>query len=144
MHLCGAPNRLTRFGPGFGSDLRDLVIGHVGQTRKHFAQIGIGVNTAPTTTLDDGVDDGAALAGISFSNKEPVFLSYRGRANGVFYAEVPIMPRSCCRGHIRPSYTCRARFRLSALCLVVYPHWFGPGRWVNSWTFSEPMRIHCH
>src|ERR1051326_7960569 len=56
----------------------------MGQARKHIAQIGIGVNTAPTATLDDGVDNGTALAGISFPNEEPVFLSYGGRANGVF------------------------------------------------------------
>jgi hypothetical protein len=41
--------------------------------------MGIGVNTAPAATLDEGVGDGAALAGIRFSrsNEEPVFLVTR-------------------------------------------------------------------
>ena len=59
---------MTSFAPGFGCDLRDLVVGHVGQARQHLAQIGIRVNATPTATLDEGVDDGTALTGISFSD----------------------------------------------------------------------------
>ena len=55
----------------------------MGESREHIAQVGIGVNAAPTATLDDGVDHGAALTGIRFAHKEPIFLADRRWPNGV-------------------------------------------------------------
>src|SRR4051794_573068 len=43
-------NLLMGFGPGFGCNLLDLVFGHLGQTREHLGERGVGVQTAPTTT----------------------------------------------------------------------------------------------
>jgi hypothetical protein len=42
------------------------VVGHVGQTREHIAQIGVGVQAAPAAALDNGVDDGTPLTGTGF------------------------------------------------------------------------------
>jgi hypothetical protein len=67
----------------------------MGQAPKHIAQIGIGVKAAPTATLDDGVDDGAALTRIGFSDEEPVFLADRRWTNRVLDEVMP--PPILCR-----------------------------------------------
>jgi hypothetical protein len=65
----------------------------VRQTSEDIPEVSIWIDRATTTTLDDGVEDGAALAGIGFSEKEPVLFSNSSRPDRVLYAEEPIMPR---------------------------------------------------
>jgi len=86
--------RLLSFAPDFGRDLGDLAVGHVGQPGEDVFQISIRVEVAPPTAFDDGINDGAAFTGIRIPDKEPVLLADGGGADGVFYAETPIMPRT--------------------------------------------------
>jgi hypothetical protein len=44
-------------------------------------QVGVRIEAARAATLDDGVEDGAALAGIGIAEEEPVFLSEHGGTN---------------------------------------------------------------
>ena len=69
--------------PGLGSDVLDLPVGHEWQPGEHVAQVGVRIDAAGAATLDDGVEDGAAFAGIGIAEEEPVFLSKRGGTNGV-------------------------------------------------------------
>jgi hypothetical protein len=48
-------------------------------------QVGVGIDAAAAATLDNGVEDGAALAGIGIAEKQPILLSESGRPNGVFH-----------------------------------------------------------
>ena len=52
--------------------------------RWKLAQVGVGIEPAAAAALDDGVDDGAALAGVGGADEEPVLLAERGGADGVF------------------------------------------------------------
>ena len=61
----------------------DLPVGHEWQPGEQVAQVGVRIDAARAATLDDGVEDGAALAGIGIAEEEPVFLSERGGTNGV-------------------------------------------------------------
>jgi len=61
----------------------DLPVGHRGQPGKHVAQIGMGIDAAAAATLDNGVEDGAAFAGIGIAEEEPVLFSERRRSNRV-------------------------------------------------------------
>jgi len=64
LRLLGStPSLLARFAPGLGCNLLDLVVGHVGQTREHIAQIGVGVQAAPTAALEFGLV--SELSGLS-------------------------------------------------------------------------------
>ena len=60
--------------PGLGSDVLDLPVGHEWEPCEHIAQVGVRIDAAGAATLDDGVEDGAALAGIGIAEEEPVFL----------------------------------------------------------------------
>lgn len=62
--------------------------GHLWQAREDGAQVGVGIEAAPPAAFDDGVDDGAALAGFGVADEEPVFLAESGGANGVFHEVV--------------------------------------------------------
>jgi hypothetical protein len=44
----------------------------VGQAGQHVFEVSVRINVAPPAAFDEGVDDGAALAGSGFSDKEPV------------------------------------------------------------------------
>ena len=48
-------------------------------------RVGVGIDAAATATLNDGVEDGAALAGIGIAQEQPVLFSKSGRPNGVFH-----------------------------------------------------------
>ena len=61
----------------------DLPVGHRGEPGEHVVQIGAGIDAPAAATLDDGVKDGAALAGIGIAEKQPVLFSESGRPNGV-------------------------------------------------------------
>ena len=45
-------------------------------------QVGIRIETALATALDDGVEDGAAFPGLGLADKQPIFLTERGGADG--------------------------------------------------------------
>lgn len=74
----------ARFGPDFGGDFGDLGGGHFWQAGEDVAEVGERVEASAATAFDDGVEDGASLACFGGSDEEPVFLSYRGGADGVF------------------------------------------------------------
>ena len=61
-----------------------MVIGGLGQTSEHVTQVGEGVEATAAATLDDGVEDGAALAGVVGPEEEPVLFAEGGGADGVF------------------------------------------------------------
>ena len=77
--------------PSGGDDFWDLPIGHVGQPGEDVFQISIRVEVATPAAFDDGINDGTAFTGIRIPDKEPVLLADGGGADGVFYAETPIM-----------------------------------------------------
>jgi len=64
------------------------VIGHVGQAGEDVAEISKRVNTTPPAVFDNRINDGAALAGISIADEEPVFLAQRSGTDGVFHKMV--------------------------------------------------------
>ena len=66
----------------------DLPVGHRGKPGEHVAQVGVGIDAAAAATLDNGVKDGAALAGIGIAEEQPVLFSKSGRPNGVFHEVV--------------------------------------------------------
>ena len=72
------------FAPDRRDDFRDLVVGQVWQAREDFTEIGVRVEAATAAAFDDGVNNGAALAGPGVADEEPVFLADGGGANGVF------------------------------------------------------------
>ena len=45
----------------------DLPVGHRGKPGEHVAQVGVRIDAAAAATLDNGVEDGAALAGIGIA-----------------------------------------------------------------------------
>lgn len=61
----------------------DLPVGHRGEPGEHVVEVGVGIDAAAAATLDDGVEDGAALAGIGIAEEQPVLFSQSGRPNGV-------------------------------------------------------------
>ena len=63
----------------------NLPVGHRGEPGEHVAQVGVGIDAAAAATLDNSVEDGAALAGIGIAEKQPVLFSESGRPNRVFY-----------------------------------------------------------
>ena len=59
----------VRFGPGFGADFGDLAGGHLGKAGEHVAQVGQRIDAASAAALEDGVEDGSALAGVGGSDR---------------------------------------------------------------------------
>ena len=70
--------------PGFWSEVFDLPVGRGGQPGEHVAEVGEGVEATAAAAFDEGVEDGAAFAGLGVADEEPVFLADRGGADGVF------------------------------------------------------------
>ena len=66
----------------------DLPVGHRGKPGEHVAQVGVRIDAAAAATLDNGVEDGAALAGIGIAQEQPVLLTESGRPDGVFHEVV--------------------------------------------------------
>jgi hypothetical protein len=60
--------------PGLGSDVLDLPVGHEWEPCEYIAQVSVRIDAARAATLDDGIEDGAAFAGIGIAEEEPVFL----------------------------------------------------------------------
>ena len=75
---------MVRFGPGLRGGFGDLGGGHLGQAGEDVAQVGQRVEAPAAAAFDDGVEDGGSLACVGGSDEEPVFLAYRGGADGVF------------------------------------------------------------
>src|SRR4051812_19370835 len=69
--------------PGRWDDLWHLLIGQVRQAGEHVAEGGVRFNPTAAATLDDGVNDCAALTGVGFADEQPVLFSEGGGANGV-------------------------------------------------------------
>ena len=72
--LCFGLQLFLTFDPGRGRHVLDLAVGHIGQAVQNIAQVSEGILVAAPATLDEGVNDGAALARIRFPDEEPVFL----------------------------------------------------------------------
>jgi hypothetical protein len=51
----GALFFLLSFGPGYGQDFGDLVVGHVGQTTQHVAKVSQRVQSPSAAAFDDGI-----------------------------------------------------------------------------------------
>lgn len=68
--------------------MRDLAVGHVGQTREHFTKINERIEAASSAVFGEGVDDGAACSSIGVADEEPVFLANGRGTNGVFHQVV--------------------------------------------------------
>lgn len=66
--------------PGLGCQGGDLVVGHGGQTIQNVPEVGQGVEAAPATALDDGIDHGTALPGAGLAYEQPVLLFMRSSA----------------------------------------------------------------
>jgi hypothetical protein len=66
--------RTLDFAPDRRDDFGDLAVGHVRQAGKHLAKISVGIESTAAAAFDDGVDDGAALAGLGVADEKPVFL----------------------------------------------------------------------
>ncbi len=71
------------FGSGFGRDFGDLAGGHLGKAGEHVAQVGQRIEVTAAAALDDGLEDGSALAGGGSSDEQPVLLADGGVADGV-------------------------------------------------------------
>ena len=71
-------------GPSFGCEVCDLPVGGGGQSGEDVAEVCVRIESATTAAFDDGVQDGAAFPGLRFADEQPVFLSQRGGADGVF------------------------------------------------------------
>jgi hypothetical protein len=56
-------------------DRSDLAVGHRRQASQNIPEVLIGFNSASPTAFDDGVEDRSSLAGLGFSEKEPVLFS---------------------------------------------------------------------
>ena len=76
------------FGPFGRGELRDHFVGGRWQSGQDIAQVGLGVDAPAAATLDERVDDGAALPGVGVSDEQPVFLADGRGPNGVFHKVV--------------------------------------------------------
>jgi len=62
-------------GPGGWSQLADLFVCGVRDALEDVGEVGVRVDAAPTAAFYDAVDDGAAVASVSSTDEEPVFLT---------------------------------------------------------------------
>ncbi len=77
--------RLGLSGPSFGGELVDLPIGGVRQLGEDVEQVSEGIKPAPTVAFDDGVENGATLAGAGLADEQPVLFSESCGADGIFH-----------------------------------------------------------
>lgn len=71
--------------PRFRRQLVNLPIGGRGQAREDVTQVREGIETTPPAALDDGVQDGATLAGFGVANEHPILFAESRRADGVLH-----------------------------------------------------------
>lgn len=69
---------------GREQDTQVVLVGHGGETFEDVGEIGFGVVTLAAGAFDEGVDDGAALAGGLTTHEEPVLFADGGGADSVF------------------------------------------------------------
>lgn len=60
-----------------------MMVGHRGEAGEDVPEVGVGIKAAAAAALDDGVEDGAAVAGGVGTDEEPVFLAQGGGPDGV-------------------------------------------------------------
>ena len=91
---CPSKRNCLGLGPRAGRELLDL--GDLGrrEAREQILQILERVDALPPTTAQQGVDHRAALARGGMPDEEPILLAEGTGANGILYAEMPVMPRS--------------------------------------------------
>ena len=65
------------FAQASGSYMLDLSVSHGGKPGEHVTQVGMGIDAAVAATLDNGVKDGAALAGLGIAQEQPVLFAQR-------------------------------------------------------------------
>ena len=65
----------------------------MGQAGEDVAQIGVGIDFAPTAAFDHRVNNRAAFSCLGVADEEPVFLADGRGPNGIFYVEMRIMLR---------------------------------------------------
>jgi hypothetical protein len=63
----------------------DLPVGHWRKRGEHVTYEGVRIHAAAGATFDNGVKNGAALAGRAIAEEQPILLSNSGRPNGVFH-----------------------------------------------------------
>jgi hypothetical protein len=68
------------------------VVFHGGQAAQHIGQIFLRVDAATAATLNDGVDDRTAPAGVGMADEAPALATHHRGPHVIFYAEEPIMP----------------------------------------------------
>ena len=56
--------------PAAGQHVLDLVVFHGGQATQHIGQVFLRIDAAAAATLNDGVDDGAAPAGVGMADEQ--------------------------------------------------------------------------
>ena len=71
-------------GPGGWCQLADFFVRGAGDALEDVGEVGVWVDAASATAFYDAVDDGAAVAGVSSADKEPVLLADGCGAHGVF------------------------------------------------------------
>jgi hypothetical protein len=71
--------------PGGGQQRGEVVlVGHAGEALEHPFEVGEGVEPMPPHLLDEGIDHGAAPAGIGPTDEHPVLHPKLGGTDGVF------------------------------------------------------------
>ena len=72
-----------RLPAGWQQDTQVVLVGHGGETLEDVGEVGLGVVAVAAGALDQGVNDGAALAGGFAADEEPVFLADGGGADAI-------------------------------------------------------------
>lgn len=85
---------LKRLRPGFWGEIFYLPIRRRRQPNEDITQVSSGVEATTTAAFHDGVQDCAAVPGFGFADEQPIAVSDGGGPDGIFYAEMPIIPRS--------------------------------------------------
>lgn len=70
--------------PSRRDDRGHLLVGQVGQSGEHVAEVGVGLDATPTAAFDDGVNDRATFAGVGFADEQPVLFSQGSGPDRVF------------------------------------------------------------
>ena len=74
-------------GPGFGREVFYLPVGRVRQAGEDVTQVSEGIESTTTATFDDGVEDGATLPGLGFTDEQPILFAESGGPDGLRYAQ---------------------------------------------------------
>ena len=61
--------------PSLWGDVDHFAGEHLREAGEHVAEISDGIQAAPATALDDGVENGAALADLGGADEEPILFT---------------------------------------------------------------------